>query len=429
LLWSGQTLSTTGDAIQYIALPLLMLALTHSAVQAGIVATLETLPFPLLCLPAGVLVDRWDRKHVMLLCDTVRALVTGSIPVVIWFEHPSIFYFSLVALVSGILSTFFSLAETAALPNVVNKEQLAAAMGQNYAASTVSGMIGPPVGGFLYALGSACPFLANAVSYVISVLSLRCIRVPFQQQRQVPPGNFLAEIREGITWIRHHPLVRLLALRVSAGNLVYGGSTLLLIVLATEQHASAFAIGVMFTIEAFGGIAASLLIERVQRRWSFAHITIGLGWITALLFPLYALAPNVVILGLIGAILSFLLVLFDVTQLSYRASIIPDTLFGRVTGSIRLLTVGALSLGATMTGTLLQTIGPRPTVLVLTIYLLLLALATTVNRAMRPTPHSGAGEMGEPYPTGVQASDTRTRHQCPNSCANRLLETNGNIGG
>ncbi len=383
LLWSGQTLSTIGDAIQSLALPLLILALTHSAVQAGLVATLETLPFPLLCLPAGVLVDRWDRKQVMLLCDTVRALATGSIPVVIWLGHPSLVYFSLVALVSGVLSTFFSLAETAAFPNVVSKEHLTAAMGQNYAASTVSGMIGPPVGGFLYALSSAWPFLANTVSYVVSVISLRCIRVPFQQKRQAPSGNFLAEIREGITWIWRHPQVRFLALRVSAGNLVYGGSTLLLIVLATEQHASAFAIGLMFTIEALGGIVASFLIERIQRRWNFARITISLGWITALLFPLYAIAPNIVVLGLIGAVLSFLLVIFDVTQLGYRASMIPDALFGRVTSSIRLLTVGALSLGATMTGALLQTIGPRPTVLVLTIYLFVLALATTVNRAIR----------------------------------------------
>src|SRR5262249_35555925 len=145
--------------------------------------------------------------------------------------------------------------------------------------------------------------------------------------------------------------------------------------------------GLMFTIEALGGIVASFLIEHIQRCWSFARITISLGWITALLFPLYAIAPNIVVLGLIGAVLSFLLVIFDVTQLGYRASMIPDALFGRVTSSIRLLTVGALSLGATLAGALLQTIGPRPTVLVLTIYLFVLALATTVNKAIRiPSP-------------------------------------------
>jgi MFS family permease len=393
LLWSGQALSSVGDAMEYIALPLLVLMLTHSVAQAGITATLQTLPFPLLSLPVGVLVDRWDRKRLMIFCDTGRALATGSIPIALWLGDLSMEQMYIVAIISGILATFFTLAETASLPNVVSKEQLPAAMGQNYATSIASSIIGPPCGGFLYALSSAFPFLVNAISYVVSVISLLSIRVSFRQQRQTTSRNFRAEILAGITWTWRHPLVRFLAFRVSAGNLVYGGGTLLLVVLATRQHAAAFAIGTIFAIEALGGIVASLLIEHFQRRLSFAQITIGLGWITALLFPLYAIAPNIVILGFISAVISFALVIFDVTQLSYRASIIPDEVFGRVTSSIRLLTVGALSLGAVLTGTLLQTIGPQFTILIFTIYLLLLALLTTTNKDLRSEPHPPRQEI------------------------------------
>src|SRR2546421_11402675 len=99
LLWSGQLLSTIGTQISQLAFPLLVLALTFSPAQASLVAALRSLPFAVLCLPAGALVDRWDRRTVMLLCDTGRALVLGSIPVALWVGHLSVLQLSLVALI------------------------------------------------------------------------------------------------------------------------------------------------------------------------------------------------------------------------------------------------------------------------------------------------------------------------------------------
>ncbi|EFH83255.1 MFS transporter [Ktedonobacter racemifer] len=390
LLWSGQGLSSLGDVLQDVPLPLLILALTHSPAQAGIVATLQKLPFPFLSLPAGVLIDRWDRKRVMIICDIGRALAAGSVFLAYWLRHLSMPHIYLMALVCGALATFFTLAETASLPNVVSKEHLPAAMGQNYATSIATGIIGAPLGGLLYAFYAALPFLLNALSYLISVLSLSTIRTQFQQVRQTTQRNFRQEIQEGVAWIWRQPLVRFLAFRVSAGNIAYGGSTLILIMLAQNLHASAFEIGIIFTIDALGGIAASFLIEPLQRRLSFTHITIGLGWVAALLFPLYALAPNIFLLGLIGALMSFALVIFDVTQLSYRASIIPDSIFGRVTSSIRLLTVGAISLGAAIAGIMLQLFGPINTVYSFSAYLFVLALLTTLNKDIRQ-----AGSLSE----------------------------------
>src|SRR5215469_14151737 len=103
LLWSGQLLSNIGTQISQLAFPLLVLALTFSPAQAGIVAALRSLPFAVLCLPAGALVDRWDRRKVMLLCDTGRALALGSIPVALWAGHLSFLQLGLVALIEGTL--------------------------------------------------------------------------------------------------------------------------------------------------------------------------------------------------------------------------------------------------------------------------------------------------------------------------------------
>jgi MFS family permease len=383
LLWGGQGLSFVGFQIQGITLPLLILALTRSPAQAGIAAALDALPFPLLSLPAGAFVDRWDRKRVMVVCDAGRAIAAGSIPLALWTGHLTMAQIYLVAVVEGILSTFFTLAETASLPNVVGKDQLPSAMGQNYATASATGILGPPLGGFLYTISHALPFLANAVSFAASVLSLRLIRAGFQQERRAAPRHLRADIREGLTWAWRHPLVRFLALRNGAGNIVYAGSGLIVIVLAKQRHAPPVAIGAIFAIESIGGIAGSLIVGRLQRRLSFAQITLGFVWITALLFPLYAIAPSPLALGLIAVGLSFALVIFDVTQLSYRAAIIPDEIFGRVTSSIRLLSVGGLALGPALAGALLQTLGPLSTVLVFAAWLLILALATTANPHVR----------------------------------------------
>ncbi|MGH2507916.1 MAG: MFS transporter, partial [Ktedonobacteraceae bacterium] len=143
LLWSGQLVSSLGTQISQLAFPLLVLAITHSAAQAGIVGALRGLPFALLCLPAGALVDRWDRKKVMLICDTGRAIALGSVPIALWLNHVTIIQLSLVALVEGTLMTFFSIAEIACLPRVVPKEQLPTATAQNQIIDSTSWTLGP----------------------------------------------------------------------------------------------------------------------------------------------------------------------------------------------------------------------------------------------------------------------------------------------
>src|SRR2546421_2105891 len=141
LLWSGQMISSVGTRVSMLAFPLLVLAITHSPAQAGLIAALRGLPYALFILPAGALVDRWDRKRVMILCDTGRALALGSISVALVLGHLTIIQLAIVSLVEGTLFTFFGLAETACLPQVVTKEQLPGAAAQNQLVDSVSGMI------------------------------------------------------------------------------------------------------------------------------------------------------------------------------------------------------------------------------------------------------------------------------------------------
>src|SRR5581483_10876908 len=183
LLWSGHLVSTAGTQVTDLALPLLVLALTNSPTQAGIVAACGTVPRFVLALPAGVLVDRLDRKRVMIACDVLRALALGSIPLALWLGRLTMAQLYIVSFLLGTGFIFFFLARVSALPRVVAREQLPSAVARQEAADSVVTLVGPPLGGFVFGLGRALPFLADAISYVVSAASLGFIRVPFQRER------------------------------------------------------------------------------------------------------------------------------------------------------------------------------------------------------------------------------------------------------
>src|SRR5205823_14643807 len=133
LLWSGQVVSTVGTRVTAVAFPLLVLAQTHSPAKAGLVGFAQTLPYMLFYLPAGAFVDRWDRKRVMLAADACRALALGSLAVALAAGNATLAQIAAVAFVEGTGFVFFSLAESAALPQIVAKEQLSTAVAQNQA--------------------------------------------------------------------------------------------------------------------------------------------------------------------------------------------------------------------------------------------------------------------------------------------------------
>ena len=183
-LWSGQLVSNLGTGVSQIAFPLLVLAMTRSAALAGLLGTFETLPYLFFSLPAGALIDRWDRKRVMVICDVGRALSLGTIPLAALLGRLSVAQLYAVSFVDGTLFVFFNLAEVACLPRVVPREQLPQASAQNEGGGIAANLIGPPLGTFLFGVvGRTVPFLVDAVSYAASVVTLLGMRTRFQAER------------------------------------------------------------------------------------------------------------------------------------------------------------------------------------------------------------------------------------------------------
>jgi len=383
LLWGGQVVSVTGSQISQLVFPLLILALTHSPAQAGIAAALRSLPYLALSLPAGVLVDRWNRKRVMIFCDLARFLSVASVPLALWLGYLTLVQLYLVSLLEGILSVFFDLAEVSSLPQVVSKQQIPAASAQNIAAFNIAVLLGSPLGGLLYGVGRLLPFLADAFSYLCSVLSLLFIQTAFQQKRNVPARSLIAEVKEGLKWLWEQRLVRSLGLLLCICNLMTEGLPLIAIVLGQRLHASAVDLGLLFSGTGVAGVLGALVAPLLRRRLSFFAIVISTLWAEALLPFFLILAPNLLLLGIAFAPFFFLFTLFDVLQRGQRMALLPDALQGRVNSVYRLFALGSRPVSMALTGLLLQYSGTTLTILLMAGGLVLNALSATLNPHIR----------------------------------------------
>ncbi|MBO0791875.1 MAG: MFS transporter [Ktedonobacteraceae bacterium] len=385
LLWGGQVVSMTGSQVSQLVFPLLILALTRSPAQTGIAAALQSLPYLVLSLPAGALVDRWNRKRVMIFCNLGRGLCVASVPLALWLGHVTLVQLYLVSLLEGILFVFFDLAEVSSLPQVVSKQQLPAASAQNIAGLNLATLLGSPLGGWLYGVGRLFPFLADALSYLCSVLSLLFIRTPFQQERTIPAHALSTEVKEGLKWLWEQRLVRSLALLLFGCNLMTEGLPLIAIVLGQRLHASAVDLGLLFSGTGLAGVLGALAAPLLRRRWSFFAIVISTLWAEALLPLALILAPNVLLLGIVFALFFFLFPIFDVLQRSQRMALLPDTLQGRVNSVYRLFGLGSRPVSMALTGLLLQNGGTTLTILLMAGGLMLNALSATLNPHLRRT--------------------------------------------
>jgi MFS family permease len=200
LLWVGQVVSDLGGNVSAIAFPLLVLTTTGSPVKAGIVAAAVNLPDLVLSVPAGALVDRWDQKRVMIVADCARAAAFGSLALAIALDAVAFGHVVAVAFVEGVGYVFFDLAEGSALAKIVADRHLDAALARNSARAHTAALAGQPLGGILFGLGRAVPFVFDTVSYLPSVATLSLIRTSFGRAAAPERPRLRGDMRAGLSW-------------------------------------------------------------------------------------------------------------------------------------------------------------------------------------------------------------------------------------
>ena len=392
LLLSGRLISQLGDQLQFLALPLLVVALTGSATQAGILLGLQTVVYLIFGLVAGALADRWDRKTTMIWCEIGRGSLTAAVPVAMAFGVLAMPHLYAIAVLNGALSILFGAANSSALPNIVTKTSLPSALGAVGATSNALRTVGASVAGIAYTVGRMVPFVFNAVSFLASAATLRAIQADFQQDRgttTTSPRELVADIRHGLAWLWRKRVIRALALLDAGDSLRYGAGYLLIIMLAQGLHATPAEIGIVFTGAAVGALLGNLLAPVLTRRFPLGRLSIIMLWVEALTFPFYATVPTWWLLLVVAFAESVVSPIYNVALDSYRLAVTPDALRGRVTSAIDTLTSGAAALGTMASGALIALLGAPALTFVLAAWLAFLALAATLSRTVRTATATG----------------------------------------
>ncbi len=235
LLWGSQAFSHLGSSMSQLAMPLLTLGITHSAIQAGLVGTVAAVARLICQLPAGVLADRFERRRLMLTADTARLIAYLTLAFAIVTGQVTLIWIIVTTLVGSVFGVAHESAELGAIRNVVPLAQVSDAIARNEARGAAVSLIGPPIGGALYGFSRSLPFFADAVSYLLSFIGVWLVRKPMQQERTEPHGHPVKEMIEGIRFTIAEPFLRSVLFIAPAINLAFNGLAFSIIVILQQQ--------------------------------------------------------------------------------------------------------------------------------------------------------------------------------------------------
>jgi Transmembrane secretion effector len=385
LLQIGQLLSSAGTSSSSIAFPLLVLAVTHSPAKAGIVAFARSVPSVLFALPAGLAADRWSRRRLMIAADGVRVLAIGSLGVTILLDRIVFWEVVAVAFVEGSGSAVFFGAQPGALRAVVPVPQLPAAAGTETGRQAVVRLAGPPLGGALFGLARALPFLVDAVSYALSTLSLLAMRTPFQEEREPHVASLRSRLTEGFRFVWGRPFLRTCALLFGLANFIGPGVLLAVVVIGKQQGLSGGEVGAL--IAAFGAclLLGSLLSPVVRRVLPVRAVLLLELW-TWLGCAVFLIWPNVYVLtaGILPTALA--IPSTDSVVHGYRIAMTPDRLLGRAESVRSLISLLIAPLGPLAAGVMLSSVSARATIGLFAATGLVLAVWGTLSPSIRTAP-------------------------------------------
>ena len=396
-LWSAQTISLVGTQVTALALPLTaILYLRASAFEVGLLASLQYLPFLLIGLPAGSIVDRLRRLPVMIWADAGRAVLLVSVPITAWFGGLHLAMLYPVAFAVGVLSVFFDVAVQSYLPSVVTGEEIVTANARLELSYSGSQLAGPGIGGVLVQLLTApIAVLADVCSYVGSMVLLLLIRrrepAPQGTGRMVDLRRLGADIVAGLRFVLGHRLIKPLAFATGTANFFYllgmVGAVLALFAVR-ELHMTPVLLGVVLLLGNVGAVAGSL-----ASTWFLAHVRFGTLMVVmplsaAVGIACVALATPATAVPLIatGVVIGeFGTTVYDISQLSLRQAVTPADMLGRMNATVRFINWGPIPIGAFVGGVLGQLLGLRPVLWLAAVGCLLPAVPLLLSAVRRLT--------------------------------------------
>ena len=385
LLQVGQLLSTFGSSMSALAYPLLALAVTHSAAKAGYVGAVIFVPLVAFNLVAGVAADRFDRKALMIASDVVGTVTLATLAALVLLHHATLWVILVAAFLDSTASIFYRGASSGAFRSVVPVSQLPAAASTVQARSAIVRLSAPPIGGALFGLSRAFPFIADAASYAFSTGSLLMMRTKFQEERERGTATLRQQFAEGIVYFMRIPFLRATISMIAVSNFTVAGIQFGVIVLAKRDGLSSAAIGGFVALVGATTLLGSLASPLFRRVLSLNAIMLSELW-AAVGYAAFLVWPNVYVLAGAFALQAFCFPNTDSAVSAYSYALIPDRLLGRAMAASNTLRAVAAPLGPLAAGLLLGSVSPRLTVVVLVVPTLVAAVLGTVSKAIREAP-------------------------------------------
>jgi MFS family permease len=404
-LWWANAVDNAGDGAFAAALPLLAVTLTRDPLLVSTVSAATFLPWLLVSLPAGALVDSRDRATLMWRAQLVQGAVVTVIAVLVALHLVSIWALAAGGLCLGSAQVVFDNASQSVLPVLVAKDLLPRANGSLFAVQVISGsFLGLPAGSALFALAPVAPFAVDAVSFAGSAALLKGL--PRSAPRTGKQGGGTATAggaRAGVRWLARHRLLRIVAVMLAVSGFVAAMGSATFVLFATQTlHVSEHGYGLLLASSAAGSVVGGLVNPVLARRVRPVPLLLIVAAVSSVRAVAMGFAPDAVVLGALMALGGFTTTLWNVVTVSMRQQEVPTELFGRVNSVYRMLGWGTRPLGALAGGFIASAAGLRAPFIVAGIVrgTVLLALLPALLAAAGPRERR-AGLPGEGRPVTI----------------------------
>jgi len=393
-LWIGDALGQFGAQLALLALPIFAVEqLRATEAQMGYLTAAENAAFFVIGLPAGAWVDRMRKRRTLIVADLVRAAVLAAVVVAGVTGHGSMPLLYVAGVLMSCATVFFDVAHQSYVPGLVGLEHIVEGNSKLQATQSVAAVAAPAVGGLLLRVITAPALIgATVVTYLTSALFVGRIR----QEEQLPAKEdrrpLRTEIREGLAFVVQQPLLRRIVACTSLGNFAGAVTASLMVIYALRiLELDTATLGLVFSVSSVGGLLGAVVADRVAR-WVGEGRAVALSavaWVPAMaLTPLAQPLARVgvpasatLIVG--GGVATFLIVVYNVAQVSFRQRLCPPPLLGRMNASVRFIVWGIMPFGGLLGGFLGTHLGVVPTLWVAVVISALSTLPVALSPLVR----------------------------------------------
>lgn len=353
-LWAAAVASNLGDGLVLAAFPLLAATVTEDPLAISTITVVSGLPWLFLAPISGAIVDRFDRRLLMVTFDIVRAMVLVIYAVMFAGGVATLWTLYLVVLIIAAGETFVDTASQTMLPAIVSRERLDIANGRLFSSMTVANrFVGPPLGGFLFGVAAVIPIVADSATFAMAAILILGLRGRFRPDPGPDKGmrGIGRSIGEGLVWLWRNKPIRTFAVGAALLNIgIMAGEAILVLFADENLGLTGVGFGALFVATAIGYTGGSALAPKLTRRFTrLGILTVSVATVSASLVVIgsvqhpAAAAASLFVIGLASG-------LWDVIAVSYRQAAVPDRLLGRIMAAYRVIAYGSIPIGALVGG-------------------------------------------------------------------------------